>query len=80
MEEIHLSVKSKYLSSITTANTTLTTNPLNASATLSIGMNFDDGTNDPTKKNVEIYVGDATVTEGGTLENNTLACGNKNRR
>jgi Ca2+-binding RTX toxin-like protein len=42
-----------------------------------MGMEFDDGTEDPTKKDVEIYVGDATVTEGGTLEftvgiNNTL--------
>ncbi|WP_310442559.1 Ig-like domain-containing protein [Sulfurimonas sp.] len=34
-----------------------------------MGMEFDDGSEtDPNKKDIEIYVGDATVTEGGTLE------------
>ncbi|WP_324171285.1 calcium-binding protein [Sulfurimonas sp.] len=33
-----------------------------------MGMNFDDGSDDSTKKDVEIYVGDATATEGGALE------------
>lgn len=34
-----------------------------------MGMEFDNGSEtDPNKKDIEIYVGDATVTEGGTLE------------
>ncbi len=34
-----------------------------------MGMEFDDGSEtDPNKKDIEIYVGDASVTEGGTLE------------
>ncbi|MGE3613673.1 MAG: Calx-beta domain-containing protein, partial [Sulfurimonas sp.] len=34
-----------------------------------LGISLDDGSEtDPNKKDIEIYVGDATVTEGGTLE------------
>jgi|GEM_PF-1160414 len=35
---------------------------------MSIELNNEEEQDDPTKKDVEIYVGNATVTEGGTLE------------